>query len=347
MNFRLTIIVVFATLLTATFDNDAIAHHSRVNFDLQSTIELSGTVVKWQYRNPHVFLHMDVAGNNGAIARWIVELGSIVNLKQIDLHRDTLEAGDSVHVTANPEKDPRHNYAFFKSLRTNDGTEYRFADVFAYSRNAAAQHGDEGATDFTGLWDEVATPQATLITAGPPDYPVTARGREVLDRFNPADEPGNTCGEDGLPKIIRSFYVIEISRDSDAIYFEYEFYGVKRVIHLNTNAHPDNLTPSDYGHSIGRMDGDTLVVDTVGFKAATWGIGDGLDSSEEKHVVERYTLKNEGHELEVSYTVTDPEFLTEPFSRTHLKRYVPGYVMTAYEPCDPDTAILHLEIENQ
>lgn len=347
MNFRSIILVVLISLAPVGNGSEALAHHSRVNFDLQSTIELSGTVVKWQYRNPHVFLHMDVAGDNGTTERWVVELGSIVNLKQIDMHRDTLVAGDYVQVTANPEKDPRNNYVFFKSLRTDDGSEFRFADVFAYSRNAAASGDQEGSTDFTGLWDEIATPQATLVTAGPPDYPVTARGREVLARFDPADEPGNTCGEDGLPKIIRSFYVIEITRDDNAYYFEYEFYGVRRVIHMNMDAHPENLTPSDYGHSIGWMEDDVLIVDTVGFKAAKWGIGDGLDSSEQKHVVERYTLQKEGHELEVEYTVTDPVFLAEPFSRTHRKRYVPGYVVTPYEPCDPATAILHLEIEKQ
>jgi hypothetical protein len=49
--------------------------------------------------------------------------------------------------------------------------------------------------------------------------------------------------------------------------------------------------------------------------------------------------------MEITYTVTDPVFLETPFSRTHIKRYVPGYVITPFEACDPETARLHLEIE--
>ncbi len=329
----------------AIFAFQASAHHSRVNFDLSSVIEMQGTVTKWQYRNPHVFLHMDVANDVGGTERWVVELGSIVNLKQIDMHRDTLKPGDRVHVFANPEKTPQNNYVFFKSLTTEDGTEYRFSDVFEYSRNAGAGEGQSGSPDFTGIWDEVATPRSTLVTAAPPDYPVTARGREVLNRFNPDEEPGNTCGEDGLPKVIRSFYATEITRDENAFHIEYEFYGVRRTVHMTMNEHPANLVPSDYGHSIGRMDGAVLVVDTTGFSAAKWGIGDGLDSSEQKHVVERYELKDDGHIMAITYTVTDPVYLAAPFSRTHTKRYVPGYAITEFEACDPDTARLHLDIE--
>lgn len=342
MTIRMTCLTALALVATAIPRADA--HHSRINFDLSSVVEISGTVARWQYRNPHAFLHLDVANANGETERWVVELGSIVNLKQIDMHRDTLEVGDTVTVVANPEKNPKNNYVFFKSMTTGDGRQFAFADVFAYSRNAVADAEQQGSTDFTGIWDEIASPQSILVQDGPPDYPATEAGRRVLAAFDPAEEPGNTCGEDGLPKIIRSFYAIEITKDDSAYYMNYEFYGVRRVIHMNAE-HPDNLVPSDYGHSVGRMDGETLVVDTIGFKPAKWGIGDGLDSSAGKHVVERYVLKENGHLMEVTYTVTDPVYLAAPYSKTHRKRYVPNYVLTEFEPCDPETARMHLDIE--
>ena len=331
-------------LLTA---GGAAGHHSRVNFDLERTIELEGTVVRWQYRNPHAFLHLDVVDDAGETERWVVETGSIVNMKQIDVHRDTLAVGDRVRVVANPEKDPQHNYAFFNSMTLEDGREFSFAGVFAYSRNAGAREGQPGSSDFTGIWDEVATPRAALVTAALPDYPVTAAGRRILDSYDPDEEPGNTCGEDGLPKMIRTFYATEITRDESAYYLDYEFYNVRRTVHMNVDTHPEDIEPSDYGHSIGRMEGDVLVVDTVGFAPAKWGIGDGLDSSVQKRVVERYELKEGGHIMEITYTVTDPVYLAEPFTRTHVKRYVPNYVIVDSEPCDPETARLHLEIERR
>lgn len=322
------------------------AHHSRVNFDLESVIEIEGVVARWQYRNPHAFLHLDVANEAGETERWVVELGSIVNLKQIDMHRDTLAVGDHVVVLANPEKTPKHNYVFFKSLNTDDGRRFAFADVFDYSNKAAAKADEAGSTDFTGIWDEVATPRSSLVQVGHPDYPVTAAGRRLLENFDPADEPGNSCDEDGLPKIIRSLYAIEISNDDEHYFMEFELYGVRRVIHMNMDEHPADITPSIYGHSIGRLEGGALVVDTVGFLPTRWGVGDGLDSSAQKHVVEKYVLKEDGRIMEVTYTVTDPVYLAAPFSATHTKRLVPDYVITEYEACDPEAARMHLEIES-
>jgi hypothetical protein len=63
-------------------------------------------------------------------------------------------------------------------------------------------------------------------------------------------------------------------------------------------------------------------------------------------VVEEYRLKEEGHILEITYTVTDPVYLSSPFSRIHIKRIVPDYVITDYEECDLEIAKMHLELES-
>lgn len=319
------------------------AHHSRANFDLDNRIEVAGVVTKWRYRNPHAYLWLDTYDGR----QLIVELGSIPNLKQIGMHRDTITVGDHVTVIGNPERDRDGNYLFFNAMTAADGTRFAFADVFQYSIDAGdAARAGPGSRDFTGKWDEIATPRQMLLRAGPQDYPLTDRGREVVAQYDPDDEPWYFCENVGLPTIIGSFYVIEITRDGDNYVMRHELPAATRTIHMDITEHPDDIEPSMLGHSIGRIVDDVLIVDTIGFVPTRWGIWDGLDSSSQKRVVERYTLEDDGYRLRVEFTVTDPEYLSAPWSQTHVKRYVPGYAITEYEQCDPESARQHLMMED-
>lgn len=100
----------------------ASAHHSRAAFNLDEVVEITGTVARWQFRNPHAFLHMDVEDANGEFVRWVVEMGSIPNLRQIDMDRDTLKVGDRIVVEVNPSKQEGKPNGFFKTMTLEDGT---------------------------------------------------------------------------------------------------------------------------------------------------------------------------------------------------------------------------------
>lgn len=322
------------------------AHHSRANFDLDTRVEVSGTVTKWRFRNPHAYFWLDVDDGSGGTRELIVEMGSIPNLKQIGMGRDTIAVGDQITVTANPERDPDGKFLFFVAMTAADGERYAFADVFQYSVKAGeAAREAPGSSDFTGKWDEIATPRQMLLRAGPQDYPLTERGRAVVAQYDADDEPWYFCQTVGVPTIVGSFYVIEITKDGDNYVMRHELPAATRVVHMGMDEHPDDIEPSMLGHSIGRIDDGVLIVDTVGFVPTQWGIWDGLDSSEQKHVVERYTLEDDGYRLRIEFTVTDPVYLSAPWSQTHLKRYVPGYEITEYEQCDPESARQHLQMQ--
>jgi hypothetical protein len=320
------------------------AHHSRANFDLDTVVEINGTVARWQYRNPHAFLHLDVVTEAGETERWVVELGSIPNLKQIDMHRETLNVGDNVTVMINPEKNSDKHYGFFKSMTLPDGSGYVFSDVFDYSNKAKAAAAEtSGSTDFTGVWDEERSPRQTLLGTGLPDYPVTDAGLKQVSLYDPADNPSNYCNSAGLPSMVGTPYAIEIRKVGENYIINHEFPAATRIIHMGV---PTEIAkPSIYGHSVGHLEGQTLVVESSGFANTKWGIGPGLDSGVQKHVVERYVLKDEGHVLEIGYTVTDPDYLSAPYKKTHIKRLTSGYEITAYEDCDPEAAKMHLELE--
>lgn len=95
-----------------------------------------------------------------------------------------------------------------------------------------------------------------------------------------------------------------------------------RQIYLDGRAHPKNEDPTWYGHSVGHWEGDTLVIDRVGFNAIGWLDGDGHHNTEALHVVERLRRPDYGH-LEVSMTFEDPVVLKAPWTITRLSILAP------------------------
>lgn len=93
---------------------------------------------------------------------------------------------------------------------------------------------------------------------------------------------------------------------------EYGLFSFSRRVHMGMDSHPDNLEPSNSGHSIGRWEGDTLVVDTIGFEAGV--LSPPTRNSEQLHVVERFTLDPENFTLRREFSATDPVYLAEPYA---------------------------------
>ena len=89
-------------------------------FDTSREVTINGTVSNFVYRNPHVFLYVDVKGDNGQVQEWAVEMSNISNMERRGIFRSTFKAGDTVTVKINPLRDgrPGGNYT---SVTTADG----------------------------------------------------------------------------------------------------------------------------------------------------------------------------------------------------------------------------------
>jgi hypothetical protein len=101
--------------------------------------------------------------------------------------------------------------------------------------------------------------------------------------------------------------VNRITQNRDTIVIEYGQFNLKRTVYMNQKAHPANVKPSRAGHSIGRWDGDTLVVDTVGFSPGV--LNAPVRHSDKLHVIERFTLDPKTMRLTRQYEATDPVYL--------------------------------------
>ena len=109
----------------------------------------------------------------------------------------------------------------------------------------------------------------------------------------------------------------DIYQDEDTITLQYGYLDQIRIIHLDQSEHPAQVSPSGTGHSIGRWEGDTLVVDTVGFEPGVlYHVGQaGFPMhSDQWHVEERFEVSADGRTLTRAYTFEDPLFLVSSYS---------------------------------
>jgi len=101
--------------------------------------------------------------------------------------------------------------------------------------------------------------------------------------------------------------VNRIAQNKDTILVQYGQMGLKRTIYMNLKQHPANIKPSRAGHSIGRWEGDVLVVDTVGFLPGV--LNAPVRHGDQLHVVERFSLDPKTMKLTRTYTAEDPMYL--------------------------------------
>jgi hypothetical protein len=96
-----------------------------------------------------------------------------------------------------------------------------------------------------------------------------------------------------------------------------------RVIYMDQKEHPKDLTPSYYGHSIGWWEGDTLVVDTVGFNEKMWIDRGQAPHTEKLHMIEKFT-RTDMNSMTYELTIDDPGAYTATWSRTSNMRFSPN-----------------------
>jgi hypothetical protein len=93
------------------------------------------------------------------------------------------------------------------------------------------------------------------------------------------------------------------------------------VIYMDGRPHPKNPTPSYYGHSVGRWEGDTLVVDTVGFNERFWMERQGAPHTDQLHLIERFT-RIDSNNIRIEVTIDDPGAYTRTWTTGFFMRWV-------------------------
>ena len=160
--------------------------------------------------------------------------------------------------------------------------------------------------------------------------------------LDPADDPGFLrCEPWGLARQMFAPHQIEIrKRGNDRIELRYGEWDARRTVYLDGRTRPANQAPSAMGYSVGRWDGDTLVVETSGIAAniAAWPDFAALNKhSDQLRVVERYTRSKDGGTLLLTATMEDPWSLREPVVIKKIWRWAPDQKITPYKDCERPT----------
>jgi len=174
--------------------------------------------------------------------------------------------------------------------------------------------------DLTGNWFIDVTENPNAWRFGPPYPKLTAAAQVHFDASQVAAKEGKVYRDDigqcwpaGLPLIMTRYWPMAMIQIPTSIYMVSGFMNSLRIVYLDGRSHtdPDIIVRTFNGESIGRWEGDTLVVDTLGFRSDHHWMDQGgasIPAGEQLHIVERIRLINDRKQLEIEYTMTDPEY---------------------------------------
>lgn len=371
---------LFLAFLLLLFVGLAWGHHSNApHFDNELEVEKTGVVAEWRFVNPHAFLHFDVT-ENGKTVRWRCETDAASSLRRRGYTANTFTIGEELTVIGNPARREDNACFFrdivlADGTAINRNTDMAFVRASQAPKEAVEKETDgeraltlaNGDPNISGFWwdgDEEEPANGLLggifgggmtgmgmgmgMGAGSPrlqkftDVPLTAEGEKLRDAYELIyDDPALKCQisniMDGLG---RDEAVNEIRQNDDTITIMYGYMDYLRTIHMNVDAHPEDIKPSIGGHSIGRWEGETLVVDTIGFLPSVLHPRSGVPVSDQLHVVEEFRYDQVRNELVRTYVANDPVYFIEPFSDGDTLRPAPE----PYEPynCQPLSGVNNL-----
>jgi len=193
----------------------------------------------------------------------------------------------------------------------------------------------DGKIDFSGLWHRdsrtpayagpgaagaALSPYYPDVTADmkPEDVPFLPWAREEFRRRRERlsiDDPAARCKPYGVPAINTYPAPFKILHTPQLMAILYEVNTTYRQIFIDGRKHPPDPQPTWMGYSVGRWEGDILIVDTAGFNGRAWLDRFGHPYSEALRVTERFRRPDIGH-LEIHTTIDDPKTYTRPFAFT-------------------------------
>jgi hypothetical protein len=207
----------------------------------------------------------------------------------------------------------------FQNLNTlGDGRDF-IADILSKKHSVPAgptPRLSSGRPDLSGVW----LAQRPVDPGMPEMMPWAEALTNERQENHLKDWPSSRCLPYGVP-LQGMFFPYRIVQTADIVAIVYED-DMPRQIHLDGRPHPKDWDATFVGHSVGRWEGDELVVDTVGFNEKTWVDFFGHPHTDKLHVIERYRRPDLGH-LEIETTIDDPQTYRKPWNMRKTSELAP------------------------
>jgi hypothetical protein len=360
------------SLLALCLASAAQAHHSAVAFDTEKTMTVSGEVVRFVWRNPHMAINMEVVNERGEKELWKIEGPGTTVLSRQGFNRSSINTGDKITVVINPMKSGNPG-GLMMAITLADGTTHAMtadyqAPTTEQERNrrtipALVEHvpppaGEtwqerekktrpaelpivgndprqtgpgaldpehlakdwpEAPFDLTGTWafrgeEEWRANYGSYEFKPHPKW--TAKGQELYDEFlenaragKRGADPTAQCYPAGMPRLMTRYGSLMMMQYPTAIFMVSRLNNEYRAIWLDgRDREPEASRDRNWnGESLGRWEGDTLVVETTGFTDESHLIQLGVVTGDQLKIVERIKVINDGNTMVTEYIMTDPE----------------------------------------
>ena len=331
-------------------------------YDSDRKVSLKGVVTRIDWVNPSAFFFVNVRDASGTIANWAVEFGNPLDLEKDGWKRDALRIGDTVTVEGIPARGPGRQAMATSVVLARTGAKLFVASnrgQAAKAKSQPAPRWPDGRVRLgapagkKGYW---GAPSATVLvetTAAAipmnrdglltnisdadkvaPFQPWAKAVYEYRQRSLFKDDPYNRCMPPGGARHFQSpygFQFVEQPELGRILLLLGSGNRNWRIIY--TDGRPvgqrEELVLTYYGASVGRWDGDTLVVDTVGFNEKFWFTNGGLPHTEALHLTERFT-RSDLNTLRYQVTVDDPLAYTRAWTGGWTIQWVPDEEIQEY-----------------
>jgi hypothetical protein len=208
---------------------------------------------------------------------------------------------------------------------------------------AVAQQG-ASTPNLSGLWQpqgsysfDPSDPRGTRA-ADLARYPMTPWGLEKFKANKPAhgdaqnaasNDPTNKCFPPGAPRSYVTPYPVEFVQSPTRLAMLFEYDVVYRVVYMDGRGHPQDFEPTWMGHSIGKWEGQTLVIHTTGFNGKSWLDRVGHPYSEQLELTERFKLVDK-ETLQLDLTFHDPKTYTRDWTGQKIFKLKPTWELKEY-----------------
>lgn len=328
----------------------ASAHHSSSAYDLTKHVEWKVTVTEFRFVNPHAYVFFTMADPSGKTVTGRCELPAVNALERVGWTAKTLTPGEKVTIKGSPGRN-EENVCMLQSFIRENGQEIsRSENLTKNGLNPLATLANNaprparlpnGHPNLSGPWVGIGGPDGRGPLnrgigggpggpdgkkgppmgrgpgrGGPPRPAETPAGILAAKNYDqPFDDPAIKCDPANiLFGWVHDRHVNEIVQKDNEITLKYGYMDFLRTIHMNQTEPPKNVAPSRGGYSIGKWDGDTLVVDTTHLAPGVLIPIIGVMYSGQMHIVERFTFDPNAKTLTRTYRADDPLYLKGPYT---------------------------------
>lgn len=317
-----------AALILSLASSLSFAHHSNApHFDSTKPVSIEGVVTEFQFVNPHAWVYLDVTAPDGTVSNWNCELSAASGYRRQGWTEELFEIGSVLKIEGIAARRDPFGCSYTRgtlpdgTVVARGGQITKGGEVLTQANSIEVGEGVD-LTGMAGNW--ISTPRNRGGGGGPREGDaidiygdlLTEAGKLAVSGYDQRfDDPALQCSPSSITRgWSEPNGPSDFTQTEDQIVIRHEYMDTVRTVDLTTRVHPENIEPSLTGHSVGWYEGDTLVIETVGFEEGVLVPHPGLLHSEEMKVVERLTLAEGGTLLLREYEVTDPKYFTRSYT---------------------------------